>query len=68
MCLTCRVRPARAPLCSLWAPFFSGPPWAGQGVGLWGSFQAPGPVLPPAHPRLQGPFFARGRPAVWPPR
>lgn len=46
-------------------PSFSLGPVAGQGVGLWGSFQAPGPGPAPAHPRLQGPFFpACGRPAL----
>ena len=53
-----------APLCSLWAPLSSGAPWRGRVGGCRASFRRSALVLPPAHPRLQGPFFpARWRPA-----
>lgn len=51
--------PAPPALCVLWGPFPSGAgPVAGQGVGLWGSFQAPGPGPAPSPPAsASGPFF-----------
>lgn len=64
MCLPRRVRLPRRCLCSLWAPLSLWTPWRGRVWGCGAPSRRPARVLPPAHPRLQGPFFpARGRPA-----